>query len=79
MTRRFFLHELSSCSVSLNPPPIKALLLFEKPHVRATPSRFVHSAPKQGASRTSSISESHYWFRAWIIVEQPPHCKNFVC
>ena len=48
-TRRIFLLRLLfSCSALLNSPPFKALLLFEKPHVRATPSRFAHSIPKQG-------------------------------
>lgn len=46
--RLFLLRSLNSCSDLLNSPPFKALPLFEKPHVRAAPSRFAHSAPKQG-------------------------------
>lgn len=45
--RSFLLRLLFSCSCLLNSPPFKALLLFEKPHVRATPSRFAHSTPEQ--------------------------------
>ena len=70
--RLFLLRSLNSCSDLLNSPPFKALPLFEKPHVRAAPSRFAHSAPKQGHRASRAFANPTIGFALGIIPEQSP-------
>lgn len=70
--RLFLLRSLYSCSDLLNSPPFKALPLFEKPHVRAAPSRFAHSAPKQGHRASRAFANPTIGFALGIIPEQSP-------
>lgn len=77
--RLFLLRSLNSCSDLLNSPPFKALPLFEKPHVRAAPSRFAHSAPKQGHRASRAFANPLLVSRWGLFQSNPPCCKNFIC
>ena len=77
--RLFLLRSLNSCSDLLNSPPFEALPLFEKPHVRAAPSRFAHSAPKQGHRASRAFANPLLVSRWGLFQSNPPCCKNFIC